>query len=374
MHDDCLEWAEACLSGGTHETSDRFLESKDPIVREGFVLRNALISEFKDKYRAENSLRILFFRPTAQESVGGFSLVNNLLQSLDFVGAEVEALSSDSDFAQVLNRFKPTILMVGDYAPYLAMIDWGIFDKYRRQNTCKLGLSASLEEYGNSPLPARLAWAKAHGVDFYFSFRSREYLLSRKEYQPFYDNKFKMISCEFGANPLLYYPVPGIERDLPYVFLASSNEDKRARYYQYLKQIVSDYPGIIDGPGWSNVKSWAAPQIHRFLYARAMVGINLHISDSIDWPSELNERTYILAACGVPQLVDKAMLLPDRFSDKCFFVKESPKEYLDCFRMMLKDRDTTTDKAMNALKEVYSRHTTFHRAESLVHDLQLLFQ
>lgn len=220
------------------------------------------------------------------------------------------------------------------------------------------------------PLPGRLQWAAKHGVDFYYSFRAPAYFRERASYRPFFDAGYRILSVEFGANPLLYHPVPGVARDLDYVFLASSNYDKRPRYYEFLSGILKEYPGFINGPGWSHSLELARAEVHRFLYARARVGLNLHIPDSIDWPSELNERTYILAACGVPQLVDTAKLLPARFSANAFFIAGNPREYRRMFSEILASPAEGAMRAAVACRDVFSRHTTFHRAEALV--LQLL--
>ncbi len=130
---------------------------------------------------------------------------------------------------------------------------------------------------------------------------------------------------------------------------------------------------MIDGPGWAGVKQWAPPPTHRFLYARAKVGINLHIQDSLDWPSELNERTYILAACGVPQLVDDAKLLSQRFSDDSMFVARTPREYNELFNEILANPELAQQRALKAQREVFKRHTTFQRAEGFALDLLTLF-
>jgi spore maturation protein CgeB len=109
--------------------------------------------------------------------------------------------------------------------------------------------------------------------------------------------------------------------------------------------------------------------LNRFLYARAKVGINLHLEDQIVWANELNERTYTLAACGVPQLVDNPKLLRARFSDGAMFQANSPKEYFDLFQHMLDSPKDAQAKAAVALEEVYAKHTTFHRAEMFITQL-----
>jgi spore maturation protein CgeB len=154
------------------------------------------------------------------------------------------------------------------------------------------------------------------------------------------------------------------------VFLASSNRAKRERYFAYLPPIVSKHHGFIDGPGWSRIAKYAPPHTHRFLYSRAKVGLNLHISDSIDWPSELNERTYILAACGVPQLVDQAKLIERRFSEGSMFVADTPQDYCAMFEHMLTNPAEAGLVALSALEDVFNRHTTFHRADAFLSALQ----
>jgi len=95
----------------------------------------------------------------------------------------------------------------------------------------------------------------------------------------------------------------------------------------------------------------------------------LHIDDSIDWASELNERTYILAACGVPQLIDNAKLLDGRFSKQAIFKAKNPHVYANMFEYMLNNKDECQKRAIKAMEEVFDKHTTFHRAEGFILEL-----
>ena len=69
--------------------------------------------------------------------------------------------------------------MTSDHESYRQQIDWPKVLKYKKENQLKLGLTASLEEYGNTPLKERLQWAEKNRVDFFYSFRNDEYIKTR---------------------------------------------------------------------------------------------------------------------------------------------------------------------------------------------------
>ena len=370
-HDRVLTWAERLAIGESEDPVSALLpdEADDPVVRLGRELRRNALEHFRGRLASSAAPRMLIHVPDAHHSPGGYSLFNNLRQALDFIGVPARELPFNCNIREYLDDFQPTVLLTSDHESYLSRLDWSEIARYRRTKRLRVGLTASLQEYGNTPLDGRLDWARRHGVDFYYSFRAPEHLAVRREYRPFYEDGFRILSVEFGANVLQYYPVSGVRRDLDYVFLASSNPDKWPRYFAYLSRLLRRHPGLLDGLGWRRVSRWAPQPAHRYLYARARVGLNLHIADSVDWPSELNERTYILAASGVPQLVDNAKLLPERFSSRAFYIATSPSEYADMFREMLADESEARSRSMTALREVYERHTCFHRAESLVRQL-----
>ena len=375
-HAEITRWAaDRCESWGEAQTVQACESSENPVVGQGFRLIQELKEAFADKYAGSAAVRVLAFTPSPAVSPAGYSLLSNLLQSFNYIGVAAQAMADHEEIEGYLEAFRPTVFLIGDYAPFLAKVNWDALARYRRNHPLKIGLTASLEEYGNTALKQRLAWAREHEVDFYFSFRSPEYIAERTAYAPFREAGYPILNVEFGANPLLYYPEPGIERDLNYVFLGSSNFDKWGRYRSYLKGICADYPGYIDGPGWSFAKGFVFQAARdRYLYARAKVGINLHISEQIEWACELNERTYMLAACGVPQLIDNPKLLAKRFSPEGFFVASTPKAYQELFQDMLQGAVDVTRAALTAQKEVLGKYTTFHRAEGFALALGKLFK
>ena len=368
-HDEILQWAESLASLPESELQEQILASDQPIVKKGFELRQKVMGEFKDKYTNE-AMKIMIHLPSKESSPGGYSLFSNMAESFKFIGIKTELLFVGEYLKEKLNQFQPTILLSSDHKSYTSKIDWNVINEYKKSHNLQVGLTASIEEYGNTPLKQRLNWAKSVGIDFYYSFRAPEYFNARAEYKPFFDFGYKILSVEFGANPLLYFPLPNIDKDLDYLFIASSNSDKQKRYIEWLSTILISSNGFISGSGWHKANKWPSMNANKFLFSRAKIGINIHIDNQINFASELNERTYILAACGVPQLVDNAKLLEHRFSSEAMFIASTPKEYGELFEYMLNSPDECQKRALIALEEVYTKHTTFHRADGFIQQLK----
>jgi Glycosyl transferases group 1 len=367
-HDELLEWAEAQITAApAREGAESYLSSDDPLVRQGWGLTQTTLRQFRNRCRRYEHLRIMVHVPPAEVSSAHSSLGANFIQSFRHLGLAARELGWYEETRKALDEFRPTVLLTVDHAGYLSQIDWEAVQAYRQCQVLRVGLNAALPEYGNTTLAGRLEWAQRQKVDFYYSFKSRQYVKER--YGEILAKGYPIFHLEFGANPLTYFPVPGIKRDLSYVFLGSTNPDKWPRYYSYFAPIVRDYPGYIDGPWWKSISRFGSAETHRYLCARARVALNLHIPNQIAWASELNERTYNLAACGVPQLIDEPKLLSDRFSRDSFFVAATPAEYRASFERILDDPDEAQRRALQAQREVFARQTIFQRAESFIEEL-----
>ena len=371
-HDEILSWAEESLAHkDLFEAPERYAQSADPIVRQGYALKQEVERTFRGKRADATHLRLMLQIPDASISPGGFSLLSNFAESFEFIGIPVYSLGLEDDTREALETFRPTIfLSIGDNA-FLKKIDWLAVADYRKTHDLRIGLNARLEEeeVGNPPLIPRLDWAQAHGVDFFFSFRDEDYIHTRKEYQPFFERGYSILTIPFGANPLHYYPIPEIQRDINFSLLASGTW-KKGVAYQPARDIVSRYSGFIDGIGWRHVKGFTFMKDRdRYIYARSKVGLNFHLPEQIEWACEVNERTHQLAMCGLPQLLDPAKLLPKLYSEDAMFVCRTSDEFVDTFEHILADPAYGQERALRAQREVFERHTTFHRADAFATQL-----
>lgn len=369
-HDAVLAAAEAALvDRQLHETDEVCLNSNDPVVRQGWALKKEVEQLFHGKYTGRSTERILIHVPAPNHSPAGYSLFTNLAESLKFIGVPTCIFDWHGDTKKVLADFQPTVLLTSDHANYLNRIDWVEVAAYQRAQCLLVGLTASIEAYENTPLPERLAWATQHGVNFYYTFRDEAYVTTRKDYRPFFDAAYPMLYLPFSANILHYYPIAGFERDLDFAIMAT----RKSEHMAYMKNIVPEYVGFIDGPGWKHVHNFEFNRERdRYIYARARIGLNVHLPEQLEWACEVNERTYQLAACGVPQLIDHPKLLDKLFSQDAVFVAEDTRKYGQIFKWLLQHPEQAEQGALQAQKEVFARHTTLHRADMLLHQLSLL--
>ncbi len=369
-HNDVLAAAEAGLAHWQqHENDAACLNSNDPVVRQGWALKKEVERQFRDLYVGRSSERILIHVPPPGLSPAGYSLFTNLAESLRFIGVSTETLDWHADTQKVLAEFRPSVFLSSDHFTYLERIDWAAVHAYKQTQRLRVGLTASIAAYENTPLPGRLDWARHHGVDFYYTFRDEAYVTTRSDYRLFFDAAYRMVYIPFGANILHYYPVAGFERDLDFAIMAT----RKSEHMSYMRDIVRRHRGFIDGPGWKHVRHFQFNRERdRYIYARAKVGLNVHLPEQIEWACEVNERTYQLAACGVPQLIDRVKLLDKLFSRDALTIADSPHVYAHLFESLLLHPEEATQKALLAQREVFAIHTTFHRADSLMRQLASL--
>jgi hypothetical protein len=357
-----LDWPACCPppSGPAPERLSRALE-----------LRAEVLAKFRDLWSREaHRWRVLIHLPELGVSPAGHSLFRGLGAGLAWIGVPVEYWKAGTPLGAHLWDFRPTMLLSIDHVWFELNSrgsgpDAAAACAYRRRHRLVLGLASN---YGLAVPedPARyFVVARALGVDFFYAFQCPEFVAAK--YGPFTEHGFPVASVEFGANPVAYHPLPGVSRDLNYVLLASSNAEKWPRYFEYLAQPLARHPGLIIGPGWTRASTASIPddQANR-LYARARIGLNLHIPFQIRESTELNERAYNLAAAGTPQLMDRPALLPFRLSERAIYSAENPQQYWELFEYILSHPDEAGERGLRSLEEVLNGHTVFHRADALL--------
>jgi len=343
---------------------DTHAVQNDPIHVLSESLRQKTLASFLNKYKEKSYLRMMIHLPSPKMSMGGASLFMNWIDALRFLGIETKELGWGCNTSAAISAFRPSVLFTSDHSSYTDQFDWEFIQLYRKYNPLIIMQTASHQHDGNTRNSTRLAKAKRRGVNFFVSFREPEYI--QAYFQEWKGFGFEILSIPFSANPLIYYYISVQKKPLDYVFLASNNYEKFGRYKDYLLPIFRRYHGVINGPGWGQDELILSRDYHRFLYALANIGINLHIPISLERVSELNERTYILACCGLFQITDKPKILERVFMPGSIVSADNPSDYLEKFSYYLRHEEERQPFIIKSMECVYNGHTIFHRMDSLI--------
>lgn len=317
-------------------------------------------------------LRLIIHVPRPETAIAGYSVASNMKHALDYLGVPTVQFTGREDLADVLKVFRPSVMLTSWHPLVLREINWEAVQEYRATAPFLLGLIAAEKGLeGSHVVRDVLAWADQNNVAFFYKEDPPEYL--DLAYHHYRDRGYPLVSIGYGANPLTYRPVDGIERDLDYVFLGSVHRDKWSRYVSHFSTIVRAHRGFLIGPGWpTGEPRTIGHPTHPYLYARGKVGLNLHHDRQLVLPLELNERTYNLAAAGIPQLVDRPPLLRRIFSEDALFIADSSRKYKDLFREVLSDPQEASVRATRAIDQVMSEHTVIHRIAGALNQIEAL--
>jgi hypothetical protein len=336
--------------------------------------RTELLQSFRMKYQNQTPPRVLIQNHQFEISPAGYSIVCNTGMAMEWMGIPYITWMEGTPFAPLIDSFQPTVVLVLDSAQYhpaeyLQHIDWSAILRYRKDHRLDVGIGISVYPRSRDEIFRRIDHMKRLGVTFGYGFQPQSFLDTQHE--QYIKAGIPVLSLEFGANPLVYHPVHSACRDIPYVFLGSSNFEKLDRYVAFAKPIWERHPGWIIGPGWSKAsRTFIEAPLHKYIYSRGQVGINVHVPFQMQGSVEINERTYNLAASGIPQLTDKPPLLYEKLHPDSVFAADSPKEYEELFEYILKNPDEAQRRAKNGIREIYQQHTVFHRVESLLQKLK----
>ena len=368
IHKEIIDWADYISK---QEIDENLLKnSKHIIVREAYNLKISLLSKFEKCFN-NTKFRILLHTPSDDVSIAHNSWFTNFAEALTFLGVPTRCLKWDDDLSKVLEEFQPSVFISLDDSAYFKNLDWRELFHFRSQKGLKLALNASIPAdcRKDETVADKVKWGKKNRIDFYFCFYSKQFMDKEPSYGLYTAEGFKIFRTEYGANIFNYFPIPSTNKDLDYVFLGSSNRGKRPRYHQFFSQIFWNYKGFYDGPGFSIYQNRYNFERDKFIYSRAKVGLNLHMDHQLQESDELNERAYMYAACGIPQLTDKPKILFKKFPEDSLFVATTPKRYLNQFSYILNHQDEAKNRALKALKHLYANHTTIHTAKRLIEDL-----
>lgn len=320
--------------------------SRNRLMIENHKLRDSVLAKYKNRYSGSGR-RILLHRP----SNGALKyLMDSWAQVLNYSGIETRVLDWGEKTAPCFEEFRPDVFVTVADPAYMAQLDNDFIKRYRRREKLTIAHISTFEhEYPP--------------FDLLLTFHldpSRDPRMAA--------NPHPLVSLPFGINPLLHYMRPG--RDIwDYFFVGTNSPRKIERTKDYLLPIVQRYRGILAGTKW-NIGIGELPiRDAAELYSYATIYPNYSTPRHMTEFNEVNERTFIIPACGGFELMDSPAALSELFDDDELAAADSPEQYLDMFEYYLHNPDKRLPVIERGMRRVYRDHTLFGVLDRLLGQL-----
>lgn len=335
--------------------------SKNDIYWEGKVLRDDLLAEYWGKY-VDRSWNVLIHSPSNGAWKYGF---RSWLQILEYMGINT-TIVYDINNDPFLPEMDFDILIT----PADLQYRWNSENKAVSRIPHKIGLASKEKVFLTSDKctgwdARNIEMIKGSGFDFLITSFSRDFI--NYVLREWVKAGIEIIEVPFGFNPIVYYP-EGKEEIDDFFFVGTNSPYKNSETNKFLVPIVSNerYYGKLCGVGWLTTMELLPNEVRGF-YSRAKINLNYHIKEQKMIDSEINERTFIISACGGFQLVDNPKALVRFYSTEDMAVANDEKDYLEKFEYFLHEPRMRHEMALNALIKSYkNKYSLFHRIGSIL--------
>jgi hypothetical protein len=341
--------------------------SVNPVFRKTAGFRAGLLAREKDSLCGLN-LQIIFHTPPDSFSPGFASWFSSLAETLEWMGVNVYQYWDDWD-----KKVIPLadLIVTHNHPLFINNFPFKAINRDRK-NSCLVLSYFNFENRNEAAESSMIIQCKEMGIHGFINAAHKQFLADSSFTRLSKSEGLDTISLEFGANPLRHYPSPLVFDKADFIFLASANYEKARRNHDYLYQPIIKYQGIIAGQGWPWISNYSLdPKRDRWMYSLSKVGLNIHLQSQVDEATELNERTYILFATGIPQLIDNPALLDIHFPSYDFKSNDH-KQYQDLLGSIIKGESGLDNIAVKMLEEVNTNHSTFVRVRQWLKDLGFL--
>ena len=304
-------------------------------------LRDKVLNEFANKYASDRA-RILLHRPTS----GALKyLMDSWAEVLNHMGIPTVLLNWGSSTREVFDSFRPTVFITVADPAYSKQLDVNYIDQYRARRKLmvgRIGISHRIEP-----------------TDFVITFHL----------DPANDPRFKgvdkpLVSVPYGINPRRHYMRPG-RAVWDFAFVGCRTDLKAEATARYLMPIVKRYQGMLAGTNWPVGLGELSVAQAALMYNFAQVYPNFHLPWQYEQMDEINERAYIIPACGGFELVDNPAAMKRLFASDEMAVAKSSAEYHEMFAHYLSHPDERTPYVSKGMQRVFDEYTLFHRLSHL---------
>ena len=311
--------------------------SRENLLIENWRLATDVVNQFRGIY-SHSEIRVLLHQPNN----GALKyLMQSWQEVLTHMGIKTDVLQWNENTRDKFSAFQPDVFISVNETAYLEQIDLGCIEEWRKYNGMKYGLILSYDRPANNS-------------DFQITFHRNP-----QKHSELSKTHLPLISLPFAANPLKHFMRPG-RAIWDYFFVGTNSDFKQKETDQFLSPILQNHNGILAGVNWNRGLSELSIDETPFFYSFAKICPNYHVARQIEEYNEVNERAFIIPACGGFQITDNPKAMKDCFSDNEMAVAHSSREYQEMFRHFLTHDEERTAFIQNGMRRVFHEHTLFH--------------
>ncbi len=317
--------------------------SRLALLRESTQLREDLLAAYKNRWQ-RMGLRVLLHRP----SNGALKyLMDSWAEVLTYAGVQTRLINWGERTAPVFEQFRPDVFLTVADPNYMAQLDYEYIMQYRKNTGLLIGHITTFEHEFPS-------------CDFLVTFHFDPSRNARMQV-----TETPLVSLPFAANPLQHYMRPGVEV-WDYFFVGTNSPRKVACTKAYLLPLVRRYSGVLAGANWDMGLGELSVQEAAVLYNFARIYPNYSTPRHFDEYNEVNERTFIIPACGGFELMDNPVAIRELFTGEELAIADSPAQYREMFDHYLRHPEERLPIVRAGMRRVYREYTLFHVLERLV--------
>jgi len=321
--------------------------SREALLAESRALRRRALEQHKDVYR-DRALRLLLHRPAN----GALRyLMESWRDVLNHLGVSAELLEWDEDLRERLEQVAPHAFITVADPVYQSRLERGVLSDWRRRHGMQVGQITTFAQ-------------RFEPCDFSICF----HLDPRREPAARGRRDEPLLSLPFGINPLVHHMRPAAEV-WDYFFVGTHSPHKADATARYLEPILRHRGGVLAGVGWPyGIGELAVSEAVEF-YQAARVCPNFHVERQRREYNEVNERTYVIPACGAFQILDRPAALRSLFTEEELVSAATPEEFHALVAHFLEHPQEREPFVRQGMRRVWREYTLFTRLAPLVGQL-----
>jgi glycosyltransferase involved in cell wall biosynthesis/spore maturation protein CgeB len=299
---------------------------------------------------------------------GGFKYYcENLYAAFKLLNFDVRHLFFSDNAEESVRRFQPDLLITACSPDYLKQLPLGYLTELaEKKKIARLVWAETFKPLDGlhemTQETAELVRQKMVG-DIFFSPVDSTGI--EKEYSEWKQMGYPVVSIPMAANPVVHLPRNHmIEYDMG--FIGTDSPVKRTATDIYLRPLMKKYAFLIRGDRWGEDVTSIPQNQSGEVYGKVRICPNYHHAFQKTTQFQLNERTFVIPACGGFEIVDETPILKRYFDADEMVQAHSTAEWFDLHEKWLRKHTDRMKMAASAHRRVLSEHTYFDRVFRLL--------